>query len=62
MLRRIPKLLLLVALLAAFAASSAPASGSPFHCRCLGTSGGCHFDAKSSQCIITSCRGACVLI
>jgi hypothetical protein len=59
--RRIPKVLLLVALLTAFVASSVPAFRSSFHCRCLGA-GGCHFDTKSSQCIITSCHGACVLI
>ncbi len=63
MLRRIPKLLLLAALLAAFAASSIPAFGKT----CLCTScffekrgcGGCRFDNKTSQCVNISCGGFC---
>ncbi len=67
MLRRIPKVLLLVALLAAFAASSIPAFGGSSHCHCFrvfgkGGAGGCHFDQKTSQCVITTCNGACILL
>jgi hypothetical protein len=53
MLRRIPKVFLLVALLAAFAASFR--SGD----RQLLPQAGCHFDQKISQCVNTSCRGTC---
>jgi hypothetical protein len=67
MLRRIPKVLLLGALLAAFAASIAPAFGGSHTCRCYHSgdrplfppSGGCHFDQKTSQCVNTSCLGTC---
>jgi len=68
MLRRIPKVLLLVALLAAFAASVAPAFGRAGRCKCyLGDErlpfppggGGCRFDQKTSQCVNTSCSGTC---
>jgi len=60
MLRRIPKLLLLAALLAAFAVGRAPTLG----CSCIGSlsnskssAGGlCHFDKKTSQCIDTGCH------
>lgn len=66
MLKRITKVLLLVALLAAFVASSAPAFGRAGTCRCYSVGdrqlvipGGCHFDQKTSQCVNTSCRGGC---
>jgi hypothetical protein len=66
MLRRIPKVLLLVALLAAFAASIAPASGRGNRCSCyrggdrqLLPQVGCHFDQRASQCVNTSCPGTC---
>ncbi len=69
--RLIPKLLLLVALVAAFAASSIPAFGGSKVCLCINTncfggscpgSGGCQFDKKTSQCVTTGCRGICSLI
>jgi hypothetical protein len=66
MLRRIPKVFLLVALLAAFAASIAPAFGRSSTCSCFRSGdrqllpqAGCHFDQKTSQCVNTSCRGTC---
>ena len=66
MLRRIPKMFLLVALLAAFAANIAPAFGRSRTCNCylsgdrqLLPQAGCHFDQKTSQCVSTSCRGTC---
>jgi hypothetical protein len=67
MLRRIPKVLLLVALLAAFAASIAPAFGSASACGCyrfvgdriFRAPGGCHFDQSKLQCVSTSCTGSC---
>src|SRR5713226_5199072 len=67
MLRRIPKGLLLVALLAAFGASMAPAFGRSHTCRCyhsgdrplLPPPGGCHFDQTALQCVNTSCTGSC---
>ena len=66
MLRRIPKVLLLVALLAALVASAAPAFGRSPTCSCyrsgdrqLLPQAGCHFDQKTSQCVNTSCRGTC---
>jgi hypothetical protein len=66
MLRRIPKVFLLVALLAAFAASIAPTYGRSGTCSCFRSGdrqllpqAGCHFDQKTSQCVNTSCRGTC---
>jgi len=68
MLTRIPKVLLLVALLAAFAASIAPALGASHTCSCAKADkrlpfppggGGCHFDQKTSQCVNTGCSGTC---
>lgn len=69
MLRRIPKVLLLVALLTAFAASSAPAFSSdvcecfkfcPF-CKSSPTTGGCKYVTtnNTSQCVNTGCKGYC---
>ena len=66
MLRRIPKVLLLVALLAGFAASIAPAFGRSSTCGCLHLDdrqlvppGGCHFDQHTLQCVNVNCRGYC---
>ena len=66
MLSRIPKVLLLVALLATFAASIAPAFGRSHTCRCyrsgdrqLLPQAGCHFDRRALQCVNTSCPGTC---
>ncbi len=68
MLRRIPKVLLLVALLAAFAASVAPAFGRAGTCKCYLVDkrlpfppggGGCHFDQRALQCVNASCVGTC---
>ncbi len=67
MLTRIPKVLLLVALLAAFVASSAPVFGGSHICRCfldtggrnLVPPGGCHFNQLTLQCVNTSCPGSC---
>ncbi len=67
MLRQVSKVLLLVALLGAFVASSAPVFGRSHTCRCyldnggrnLVPPGGCHFDQTTSQCVNTSCRGSC---
>jgi hypothetical protein len=67
MLRRITKVLLLVALLAAFVASSAPVFGGSHTCSCyldnggrdLVPPGGCHFDQRTLQCVNTSCPGTC---
>lgn len=64
MLRPIPKLLMLVALLAAFAASSIPAFGGS-GCNCSdffkngGHQGGCQFDKKTNQCVDIGCKGVC---
>jgi hypothetical protein len=65
MLRRIPKVLLLVALLAVFVASSTVAFGRSSACRChpdfgrIVIPGGCHFDQRTLQCVSTSCPGIC---
>ena len=66
MLKQIPKVLLLVALLAGFTASIAPAFGRAGACGChpsdvrqLVPPGGCHFDRKTLQCVNVSCRGVC---
>jgi hypothetical protein len=65
MLRQIPKVLLLVALLAALVASSVPAFGRASSCRCYPDfgrrlpPGGCHFDQRTLQCVNTSCPGIC---
>lgn len=66
MLRRIPKVLLLAALLAAFVASSTVAFGRSNTCSCYRSGDrqllpqvGCHFDRKTLQCVNTSCPGTC---
>lgn len=66
MLRRLPKVLLFVALLAGFAASIAPAFGRPRTCGCytydkriLRPAGGCHLDQSTLQCVSVNCRGTC---
>jgi hypothetical protein len=67
MLKRIPKVLLLVALLATFVASSAPILGASRTCRCyflkdyrlIPAPGGCSFDQRTAQCVSVSCRGGC---
>jgi hypothetical protein len=67
MLSRIPKVLLLVALLAVFAASIAPAFGKSGTCGCyrfvgdriFKAPGGCHLDRTSLQCVSTNCTGFC---
>jgi hypothetical protein len=63
MLGRILKVLLLVALLAALVASSAPAFAGSSRCSCykdyriIGP--GCHFDSRTLQCVNVSCGGYC---
>lgn len=68
MLKQIPKLVLLVALLATFVVSSAPAFAGSKVCQCLSLrcalgrscpQGGCTFDKKTSQCVNTGCSGSC---
>jgi hypothetical protein len=66
MLSRIPKVLLLVALLAVFVASSAAAFGRSHTCSCFRSGdrqllpqAGCHFDQRTLQCVSTNCRGTC---
>jgi hypothetical protein len=74
MLKQIPKVLLLVALLVTFAVSSAPAfaafarAQSKKTCLCTsglpkggGGGGGCHFDAATFQCINFGCKVFCFL-
>jgi len=67
MFNRIPRVLLLVALLVAFVASSVAAFGSSRTCGCyivkaeriFKAPGGCHFDQKTLQCVSAGCRGTC---
>jgi hypothetical protein len=68
MLRRIPKLLLLVALLTTLVASSVPTFGAfgtkSKICMCSGpvlraSGGSCHFDKTTSQCVNISCKFGC---
>ncbi len=66
MFKRIVQLLLLVALLAALMAGSAPAFGSSATCTChsvkdriLMPPGGCRFDQRTLQCVNVSCNGSC---
>ena len=69
MFRLIPKLFLLLALLAAFVVSSLPAFAGNNGCfcftsKCFGKGecgqGGCSFDKKTSQCVNVSCSGICL--
>lgn len=70
MVTRISKVLLLVALVAALVASSAPALGHSHTCRCFVSNGGrnlippggCHFDQNTLQCVNTGCSGSCALL
>ena len=74
MLKQIPKVVLLVALLAVFVASSAPAlaafgvnSGTHGGCTCLcffckSDGGSCTFDKETSQCVNHSCKGGCIFL
>jgi len=67
---RMPKVVLLVALLVALVASSAPLLGGSHTCRCyvsnggrnLVPPGGCHFNQTTSQCVNVSCNGSCALL
>ena len=66
MIKQIPKVLLLLALLAAFVASGASAFGKSHSCSCYRSGDrqllpqvGCHFDPKTSQCVNTGCPGTC---
>ncbi len=61
MLKQIFRMLLLVALLSALLASSIPSAAKACMCAVNGKPhiGGCHFDAKASQCINTGCPGWC---
>ncbi len=66
MLMRIQKVLLLVALLAAFVASGATAFARSHTCNCYRSGDrqllpqvGCHFDQRALQCVSTSCPGTC---
>jgi hypothetical protein len=63
MLRLIPRVILLVALLATLVASSASTFAERHGCTCLtlathGHRGGCQLN-KNSQCLNTSCDGLC---
>ena len=68
MLRRMAKVVLLVALQAAFVASATAAFGRSHTCRCfpdfgrLVLPGGCHFDQSTSQCVNVNCSGVCGLV
>lgn len=63
MLRLVPKVILLVALLATLVVSSVPVFATSGGCQCLSTKphgvGGCAFDKKTSQCVNTGCTGFC---
>jgi hypothetical protein len=66
MLRRIGKVLLVVAFVTAMVRSGATAlAGTGCRCyrfagdRILPAAGGCHFDQKALQCASVSCRGFC---
>lgn len=70
MLKQLPKLILLVALLSALVISSAPTLARGKVCSCLSSkcvfegkggcpTGGCTFDKKTSQCVNTGCSGIC---
>jgi len=71
MLKLIPKVVLLVALLATLVVSSVPAFGAfgiatkTKTCQCFcpflkSCGGSCHFDATTSQCVNISCKLGCV--
>ena len=70
MFRLIPKLFLLLALLATFAVSSVSAFTGVRACSCFTSKcflgkgncpqGGCSFDKKTSQCVNVSCSGTCL--
>jgi hypothetical protein len=67
MSKRIPKVLLLAALLAVFVSNSARVFGGSKTCSCyrsgdrnLGPPGGCHFDQRTLQCVNSSCPGTCL--
>ena len=69
MSKRMMKVVLLVALLAALVASGSTAFGRSTGCRCqppdlrkLVPPGGCHFDQSTSQCVNVSCQGSCALV
>jgi hypothetical protein len=65
MLNQIFRIVLLVALLSAFVASSASAFDQTFVCLCLSAPGkqvaGCEFDQKVGQCINKNCAVGCFL-
>jgi len=65
MSKRISKLLLLAALLAAFLSSGTHMFGAKT-CSCyrsgdrnIGPPGGCHFDQRTLQCVNSRCAGTC---
>lgn len=68
MLKQLPRLLLLTALLAALVISGTSAFASNRVCSCITVGcfvkktcspGGCTFDKKTLQCINTGCKGTC---
>lgn len=68
MLKQVPKLVLLVALLVAFGASCSSVFANNKSCQCFNakcfaakscSQGGCHVDTKTLQCINTGCKGSC---
>jgi hypothetical protein len=68
MLKHLPKVLLLAALLTTLAISSVPVFAKGKVCQCLSAGcfggkncpqGGCQFDKKTSQCVNTGCKGIC---
>jgi hypothetical protein len=63
MLRFVPKVILLVALLATLVVSSIPVFAISGGCQCFSIKphgvGGCAFDKKTGQCINTGCKGSC---
>ena len=70
MLRQIPKVLLLVALLTALVASGIPARAGAGNCGCFQPvcffghckpAGHCDFDKKTSQCVNANCSTYCFM-
>jgi hypothetical protein len=63
MLKLIPKVLLLVALLATLVVSNVPVFAGPPRCTCVKgdriIGPGCHFDQRTLQCVNTACGGSC---